>query len=101
MPIGQMGRRVTEEVNGSDRPDVRELGAPVGSVPAVIRVCRFSLSTSALFRSTATSATKMYVRLMSNTIEVPARGEGSPAVGAQGSPSLCTHPQQVLLPRSA
>ena len=30
-----------------------------GSVPAVILVCKLSLSTSALFRSTATSATRM------------------------------------------
>lgn len=40
-------------------------------VPTVILVCMLSLSTSTLLRMTASRATRMYVRLMSNTIDVP------------------------------
>lgn len=40
-------------------------------VPTVILVCMLSLSTSTLLRMTASRATTMYVRLMSNTIDVP------------------------------
>lgn len=40
-------------------------------VPTVILVCMLSLSTSTLLRMTASRATRMYVRLMSNTMEVP------------------------------
>lgn len=71
-------------------------GGGVG-VPVVILVCRLSLSTSALFSSTATRATKMYVRLMSNTIEVPVGGQ--PAAGAQGKPRLSTIPPRAASSR--
>lgn len=40
-------------------------------LPTVILVCMLSLSTNTLLRMTASRATKMYVRLMSNTIDVP------------------------------
>lgn len=42
--------------------------------PTQMRVCKLSLSTSALFTITALRATSMYVKLMSNTIEVPDNG---------------------------
>lgn len=42
--------------------------------PTQMRVCKLSLSTSALFTMTALRATSMYVKLMSNTIEVPDSG---------------------------
>lgn len=40
-------------------------------LPTVILVCMLSLSTSTLLRMTANRATRMYVRLMSNTMDVP------------------------------
>jgi len=40
-------------------------------LPTQMRVCKLSLSTSALFTMTALRATSIYVKLMSNTIEVP------------------------------
>lgn len=40
-------------------------------LPTVILVCMLSLSTSTLLRMTAIRATRMYVRLMSNTMDVP------------------------------
>lgn len=70
-----------------------------GGVPVVILVCRLSLSTSALFRSTATSATRMYVRLMSNTIEVPAGASQQQVL--RGNPHPLYLPRQALLPHDA
>lgn len=43
----------------------------LSDLPTVILVCMLSRSTSTLLRMTANKATKMYVRLMSNTIDVP------------------------------
>lgn len=43
----------------------------LSDLPTVILVCMLSLSTRTLLRITANRATRMYVRLMSNTIEVP------------------------------
>jgi len=40
-------------------------------LPTQMRVCKLNLSTSALFTMTALRATSIYVKLMSNTIEVP------------------------------
>lgn len=40
-------------------------------LPTVILVCMLSLSTNTLLRMTANRATRMYVRLMSNTMDVP------------------------------
>lgn len=42
-------------------------------LPTVILVCRLSISTKTLFSTTATRATRIYVRLMSNTIDVPGK----------------------------
>lgn len=53
------------ELEDSDRVCLR------ADVPTVILVCMLSLSTSTLLRMTASRATTMYVRLMSNTIDVP------------------------------
>lgn len=60
------------------------VGAP--HLPTVILVCMLSLSTSTLLRMTASSATRMYVRLMSKTMDDPAthKMEGVSAAGASG-----------------
>lgn len=44
-------------------------------LPTVILVCRLSISTRTLFSTTATRATRIYVRLMSNTMDVPGKAQ--------------------------